>query len=382
VILLYFAGLVIFFTSGEPELPRDWSEMIKIDGSLYSGSGTILRYAAALCTLTGEPLHMFRIREKRDRPGLRRQHLQAVQTCAELCGGSLEGGGIGSREIVYRPGKDIRGGDFRVDIGSAGSATMLAFTLIPVALWAPEPSRFNLIGGLFQDFAPSAYHMQKVLLPLLQRMGADISFTITRPGYVPEGNGELIVEVNPAGRGLAPIEMAVQGAMKKVRGISLSSHLQEEKVSERMAREAGDLLARHGIGFDAEILHDRTALQRGAALLLRADTDTECILGSDRVGRRGRRSEAIAGFCVRTLMEDIRSGATVDRHTADQLILFGGLAAGRTEYIIPAATDHVKTNIEMIRKLLGAGAELLPGRRLRIDGIGLHPTGRQGFRVC
>ena len=42
--------------------------MIEVDGSAQSGSGTLLRYAVALATLLGEPLHMTRIRAKREKP--------------------------------------------------------------------------------------------------------------------------------------------------------------------------------------------------------------------------------------------------------------------------------------------------------------------------
>jgi len=42
-------------------------------------------------------------------------------------------------------------------------------------------------GGLFQDFAPSAYHMQHVILPILGKLGIKAQLAIIRPGYVPRG---------------------------------------------------------------------------------------------------------------------------------------------------------------------------------------------------
>jgi len=60
--------------------------MIAIDGAQKSGSGTIVRYAVALASLLGQPLHLFNARAKRDKPGLRPQHLSSVLACAELCG--------------------------------------------------------------------------------------------------------------------------------------------------------------------------------------------------------------------------------------------------------------------------------------------------------
>ena len=49
--------------------------MIHIDGGQKSGSGTIVRFAVGLATLLGEELHLTNIRAKREKPGLRPQHL-------------------------------------------------------------------------------------------------------------------------------------------------------------------------------------------------------------------------------------------------------------------------------------------------------------------
>ena len=71
--------------------------MIEIDGAQQSGSGTIVRYAVALSALLGQPLRLFNARAKREKPGLRPQHLSAVLACAELCGKSHFGM---EREVV------------------------------------------------------------------------------------------------------------------------------------------------------------------------------------------------------------------------------------------------------------------------------------------
>jgi len=343
--------------------------MIEIDGSVHSGSGTVLRYAVALAALIGEPLRIGHIRARREKPGLRPQHLQAARACAAFCGGQLSGDEVGSREIVFHPGRTRKGGAFRFDIGTAGSATMLAFTLVPLALFAETPSRFSLTGGLFQDFAPSAFYMRDVLFPHLERMGARIRLKIERPGYVPKGGGRLTLEVEPIRSGLVSLELLVQGKTRQVRGTALASHLAEEKVGERMAARSRELLAGDAPA-EIEILQDSSALQRGAALFLRAETTTGCILGADQAGKPGRRSEAIAEFVVSTLREDLATGATVDRHLADQLILFAALAEGKTSYRIPMPTEHVESNLWLVEKMLGA-CTARDGNVVTIEGIGL-----------
>jgi RNA 3'-terminal phosphate cyclase (ATP) len=350
--------------------------MIQVDGSAHSGSGTLLRYAVALATLLGEPLHMTRIRAKREKPGLRPQHLQAVRACCSLSDGELEGAEVGSTEIIFKPGHTLKTGDFRWDIGTAGSTTMLAFTLIPLALFASRPCSFSMVGGLFQDFAPSAFHLQMVLLPVLKRMGAEIRMEVLQPGYPPKGEGRLRVEVKPLRGGLKPLRMTEQGSIKGIRGISLASHLENERVSERMADQCKRLLEKRGYQAHIEVLNDQTALQKGAALLLWAETETGCLLGSDQAGKPGRRSEKIAHSVVASLFEDLDTKATTDRHLADQLILFAALAGGTSEYLIPRMTEHIESNLWLVEKILGVKSELSKNH-LRIQGIGFQKTGKE-----
>jgi RNA 3'-terminal phosphate cyclase (ATP) len=350
--------------------------MIEIDGSVHSGSGTLLRYAVALATLIGEPLHMIRIRSNRRQPGLRPQHLQAVQACTDFSGGELEGAAVGETEITYRPGKRLRGGEFRWEIGTAGSTTMLAFTLVPLALFAESPSRFAISGGLFQDFAPSAFHMQHTLLPLIRRMGGEARLEVVRPGYVPQGRGEIVLDVKPLERPLGRISLLDQGEIKEIWGISFASHLAEQRVAERMADECSSLILKENMTARFQIENDTRAVQKGAALFLRAETETGCLLGADQAGKPGRRSEAIARFVVRSLLEDLRSRATTDRHLADQLILFSALAEGRSEYRIPATTDHVSSNLWLVREVLGVASDV-QDKVLNVEGSGFFRRRRE-----
>lgn len=347
--------------------------MIEIDGSMHSGSGTLLRHAVVLATLIGEPIHMFRIRAKRDKPGLRPQHLTALRAVCALGSGHLEGDELNSQEVHYFPGNVLKGGQFSWDIGTAGSTTMLAFALLPVALYANSASSFTFRGGLFQDFAPGAHHMQKVLFPLVAKMGVEARLEIIRPGYVPSGEGEIVMHVKPAKSPLEPLLLPDRGEVMRIAGISLASNLHMERVSERMAGEAQRLLGNYGYESRIESINDSSAAQKGAALTLWAATSTGCLFGSDQAGKRGRRSEKIAKFVVDSLLEDMGTGATTDRHVADQLILFAALGRDRSEYVIPSITDHVESNMWLVRKIIGAKTDV-QGNRLRIEGIGICPS--------
>jgi RNA 3'-terminal phosphate cyclase (ATP) len=352
-----------------PVLSSGSCYLIEIDGAEKSGSGTLVRFAVALCSLTSQPMHMVRIRERREKPGLRPQHLLAVRACASLTTGHLEGDSVGSREIVYYPGKTLHSGAYDWDIGTAGSATMMAFTLVPLALFAEGESQFRIRGGLFQDFAPTAFHMQYVLLPLLSQMGASVRLEVARPGYVPRGNGELVVSIDPMKNPLIAFDKTTRGEIRGLKGISLASHLEREDVARRMADRLRTKLGEKGFQVKSGTFNDTTAVQKGAALLLWAETETGCILGFDRAGKRGRRSESIADYVAGSFWEDIGTGATVDRFSADQIIMFAGLAAGRSKYVIPRSTEHIQSNMWLIEKILGARADL-NGNLISIDGIG------------
>jgi len=342
--------------------------MIYIDGSAKSGSGTIVRYAIALSSLLGEELHINNIRAKRDKPGLRPQHLASVTACARMCNAHVEGAVVNSREIVYKPGGKIKGGYYQWEIGTAGSTTLLVMTLLPLALFADKETVLRVSGGLFQDFAPSAHHMQHVLFPTLQKMGIKARLEVIRPGYVPKGGGIIQITIRPVDSSIKPLKLLKQGKVKAVTGLALSSHLREQRVSQRMAEECQKVLAGRGYQARIEAIWDETALQAGASLALWAETDSGCLLGSDQAGKRGRSSESIGRYVARNLLEDLKVGATVDRYLADQLIIYAALAGGATEYIIPRFTEHVDTNLWLVEKL-GARARL-EGNALHIEGLG------------
>jgi len=346
--------------------------VIHIDGAQKSGSGTIVRFAVGLSALLGEELHLTNIRAKREKPGLRPQHLKAVEALAQICQGTLDGAEIGAREIRFRPRGEVKSGRYEWDIGTAGSTTLLAMTLLPAACFAPAAISFRISGGLFQDFAPSAYHMQFVLSPTLARMGINAGISIIRPGYVPRGGGIIEVEVKPVRGKIKPIRLTNRGDVTQIEGISLSSHLAQRRVSERMAGKCNEVLGSKGYRAQIEVIRDTQAIQRGAALVIYAKTSSGCIIGADRAGEPRRTAEDIGRYVARNLMEDLATEATVDRYLADQLIFYAALADGVSEYRIPRLTEHVEANLWLVETMLGAKTEVNQNL-VKIQGIGFLP---------
>jgi RNA 3'-terminal phosphate cyclase (ATP) len=312
---------------------------------------------------------MTHIRAKRPKPGLRRQHLGAVLACVEISRGSVEGAEVGSQEIVYHPGPAVHPGTYAFDVGSAGSTTLLSFALMIPALYSTGSCSVTVTGGLFQDFAPTAFHMKHCLLPILGRMGAHISLNVARPGYVPQGQGRLHMKVDPLTGPLEPLHILHQGKVGTIRGFSLASHLAEQQVAQRMAQTCTRALQERGLRATVEIREDTLAAQRGAALLIWAETATGAILGADMAGAQGRSSERIGKSVAADLLQDLATGAAVDRHLADQLIIFAALADGTTSYRIPEVTEHVESNLWLAQEILGAKADV-QGNVVTVQGIG------------
>jgi RNA 3'-terminal phosphate cyclase (ATP) len=210
--------------------------------------------------------------------------------------------------------------------------------------------------------------MQYVLAPLLERMGVRMALRVVRAGYVPGGAGVITLHVTPAQRPLRALTIVEQGRLGRMHGIALASHLEGRRVSERMARTCEEHLARSGLAATIEQVNDTEALHAGASLAVWGESSTGCIVGADRAGARGRSSEAIGRFVAEALLTDLARGATVDRHMADQLVLFAALGEGIWRYLAPAKTDHLASNLWLASQF-GAKVDM-QGQQVTVEGLG------------
>lgn len=343
--------------------------MIEIDGSQYSGSGTIVRQAVAFSALTGQPVPIINARMRRPKPGLRHQHVRVIEAIRDLVNGRAEGLTVGSGEVLFRPGVLETGRHYRWDIGTAGSTTMLALAILPVLAFASSPVQVELRGGLFQDFAPSFFHLQHVIVPMVGRMGFGAEIAMERPGYVPRGEGILRLTLTPVQTAFHSLQLDHPGPLQRIWGIALSSHLEERRVSERMAEAAQSVFARGGYRAEVELRSEKEALQPGAALAMFADLEGGIRLGADRAGALRRSAEAIGKYVARQLLEELDSRSTADRFAADQIVPFAALAEGRSRFRIPFVTEHLQSCAWLAEMFLGAKVQL-DERMLTIEGVG------------
>lgn len=159
-------------------------DAVAIDGTRGEGGGQMLRTSLTLSAVTGRPFAMTDIRARREVPGLKRQHLTCVRAAAEICGAEVVGDEAGSMRLEFTPGP-IRGGEYRFDVGTAGSVTLVAQTVLPMLLMADAPSSVTITGGTHVQWAPIWEFFAVVYLPQLRAMGAEVEAELVHHGFYP-----------------------------------------------------------------------------------------------------------------------------------------------------------------------------------------------------
>lgn len=326
--------------------------MFEIDGSQKSGSGTILRLAVALAAATNEPLHIINIRENRPQRGLKPQHLEAVLTAAKICNAEVKGATLGSKELWFKPG-EVKGGNFRGNIGTAGSIPALLMATLPICIFAKNPVRLCVTkGGTDVPNAPTINYLRNVFLPALKQMGLEASITVNKYGYYPKGLGEATLTMNPPDA-LQPIMLNNFGKLKSVKGISVGTFLADRKVAERQAKAAYIYLHEKGYATDIEVVNDQSnPFQKGSSITLWAETDTGVAIGADAIGELKKPSEAVGRDAAENLQTELAFKPTADVHMADMLIPYMALAEGTSRLLTREVTEHLETNVWLAEKML------------------------------
>ena len=328
--------------------------MFEIDGSQKSGSGTILRLAVALAATTGESLHIFNIRQNRPQRGLKPQHLEAVLTAAKLCNAEIKGATLYSKELWFKP-RDVRGGDFEAEIGTAGSIPMLLTTALPICALANGSVRLHVAkGGTDVSHSPTINYLRNVFLTALKQMGLDVAITVHKYGYYPKGMGEVTMTVKPPDA-LQPVKLNNFGKLRSVKGVSVCTFLADRKVAERQAKASHTYFSEKGYTADIQVVNDQSnPFQKGSSIALWAETDTGAILGADAIGELKRTSEAVGVKAAEKLYAELSVKPTVDVHVADMLVPYMALAEGTSSFLTREVSEHLETNVWLAEKMLKA----------------------------
>lgn len=332
--------------------------MIKIDGSYGEGGGQILRTAIALSCVTQKPVEVFNIRANRPKPGLAMQHLKGIEAAKMITNADVEGLKLGSTRVVFKP-KSLRGGNFKIDIGTAGSVTLILQTILLPLIYAENPSRFEIRGGTDVKWSPSVDYVRFVTFEALKELNADVNLELIARGYYPEGGGKIIVEVDPSKLKGKEFE---EKSCEVVRGISHCQNLPDH-VAERQKRSAMEILESRGyrVEIDVEV---RRGISTGSGITLWCGYK-----GSVSLGEKGKRAEIVGRECAEELLKELDREGIFDRHLADQVMPFSAVASGKTVYTTTEVTKHQISNAYVINKFFDNVR--IDGNRIVIDGVGL-----------
>jgi RNA 3'-terminal phosphate cyclase (ATP) len=324
-------------------LPGD---VLTIDGGAGEGGGQILRTSLALSMLTGRPFVLDRIRARRGKPGLLRQHLTCVRAAVRICGAQVEGAELGSARLRFVPGR-VQGGVFDFDVGSAGSAALVLQTVaLPLALSA-QASELRVRGGTHALWAPIYPFLAQAWLLPLRAAGVELALELVRTGFYPAGGGELSLRCVPSRMGA--LELAPPSQQRELTLTAIVANL-SEGIARRELQSAAELLPD-----ETPELHSAVVDSPGpgnAIWLTSRDRGTGTCNVFSAIGQRGVSAEEVGASCARAYLTWRAAGASVEAHLADQLMLPLALA-GAGRYTASELTLHSRTNIEVIHAFTG-----------------------------
>ncbi len=332
--------------------------MLEIDGSQGEGGGQVLRTALSLSCVLQKPVHITSIRAGRSKPGLAAQHLTACHLLSSISGAKMSGAGLGSTELSFSPGK-ISGGEYKFDIGTAGSCTLLLQAVLPVLAHAPRPSSLEITGGTHVSHSPTFEYFSEVFLPAVRKFGVRADVQMQRAGFYPKGGGKVTLAVEPSKLRGCKFLPEAQPVKYSILSSSLPPHVlqREEKEVKKLFPNAT------GVAREAE------ASCAGNALTVWSGS-----FGASSLGEIGKPAEKVAQEACAELMREMPAapheqgaGPSVDSHLADQLLIYASLADGKSEFSTPVFSSHLKTNAEVIRAMTGRNIRLGNDRTVSVE---------------
>ena len=394
---------------------RKQHELVELDGKTLEGGGQLLRIAICLSALTGTPVRIYDIRGARSGGGgLKAQHLACVNWLAHACNATVTGAEKGSKTLLFEPGKvnglspayrkqkleDVRHVfEARLDIGTAGSTGLALQAILPYILFAPPcfedntvsdlPVRLTLSGGTNVSGSPSYEYITQILLPTLSAIGfTGIKAGLGKRGWSHGGSsiGNFTLEIpprQPSGAALAAFQLGPQKNRGKpakpqtlkatfIAPASCHEHLRAV-MSAAVERWFGSAYSRNNDGLEVlceDSKHDkRLYLILVATIPAEPDSTQTYKLARDwlydrklpRSGGHDRAATEMAERVAYELYQEWESGAWVDEHMRDQMVIFQALAAGRSVTYGGKDEDgelrepslHARTAEWVARKVLG-----------------------------
>ncbi|AGN00176.1 RNA 3'-terminal-phosphate cyclase [Salinarchaeum sp. Harcht-Bsk1] len=315
--------------------------MIRIDGA--DAGGQLLRSTLALSALTQEAVRIEQVRGARSTPGVRPQHLAAIEALASVTDAVVDGAEVGADVVTFDP-DPVSGGQLSIDVGTAGSASLVVDALLPLAAALDEHLAVRVGGGTDVKWSPPLDAHLLAKLPLLRSHGWGVALECHRRGFYPEGDGDVTLHLFPSTP--APFRLAERGPIERttIRSVA-TDDLADGDVARRQVTAASSRLAEAGYEVDSTIVESVSAPSTGTAIVAVSAFDCGVCCG-DALGKQGRPAEVVGEGAAESLLDAIDGPGAVDAHLGDQLLLPLVVAGGKLR--IPERTDHVETSLALL----------------------------------
>lgn len=321
--------------------------MINIDGSTGEGGGQVLRTCLSLSLITGQSFKITNIRKGRKSPGLKAQHLKAVEVAAEVGRATVYGADPNSTTVTFSP-KTIQPGNIECKIGTAGSTSLVLQTIILPLSMGNAASSISITGGTHVPWAPSFDFLKYHWMQYLIKLGIDISLVMDMAGFYPRGGGRIHAIVRPTDS-ILPLNLTHRGALKQIRGLSAVANL-DRRIAERQRAQILHRLSDHYPLNDIRILQLPSKF-KGTTVCLICDFEyTQCCYFA--LGELGKPAERVADEVIEKIEYFLSTDAAIDEYLADQILLPLTIAKSESYFSTSKITRHLLTNAEIIQEFI------------------------------
>ncbi len=228
-------------------------------------------------------------------------------------------------------------------------------------------------------WSPPVDYVKLVMLPLLAKMGVNVSMEVVTRGHYPRGGGIVRVGSSPSGS-LKGIVGLKGGRTSSIVGVSHTTKLPSH-IAQRQASAAVQFIEEKGLqrpDIEIESREDSSCLSPGSGIVLAARLEDSSIVGGDCLGERGRSAEEVGRFAALRIIEEVETGCFLDRHMGDMIIPYLSLADGVSDVSISRITQHTLTNISVAETIAGIQfdpvGDLGKQGRLKVNGLSLRKT--------
>ncbi|KJY01875.1 rna 3 -terminal phosphate cyclase like protein [Zymoseptoria brevis] len=376
------------------------SNPLELDGRTLEGGGQLIRIALCLSALTSTPTRITNVRGNRSGGGgLKAQHIACVEWLAKARNATVHGATKGSQTLLFQPGgyegdlspvftkRTLDDGrqvyECRVDMTSAGSTALVLQAILPFILFSrlpsPLPIHLHLSGGTNSSGSPSFEYIAHLLLPTLHRIGfPEMKATLGQRGWSQGATsiGNWTLEIPPRSPFVLPTftyrpanPSATTPLPSHLHAIFLGPAACHEQVSALLLPQINNHFYTSSSNFTLT-LHDSHHPKRIYFILIAtiptSSSSSSYILARDHLQLRKFPTASIIlseiiPRVIAELASDWRSGAWVDEHMRDQLVIFQALAEGRCE-VFPGREEngglrepslHARTAEWVARSMLG-----------------------------